>query len=298
MRVLLAYDGSPGAEQGLALATTLAWPRDSTLRIVAVADYPAVPIGRGAPLPSPELESQIVSHFEDVMAAGRNRIEKANVVDHVEGGVLRGRPATAIVNEAVRFEADLIVGGSRGHGPIASLVLGSVSSEFVDHAPCPVLVARTSVVTRIVFATDGSSAAAAAEGVLARWLAFENVPIDVVSVADVVAPWHTGISPLMYSQVIASHAETLDEARAAHGALAEEAATRLRAAGRTAHAGVRTGDAASEVITLATETDADLIVIGSRGRTGLTRVLLGSVARNVLHASAASVLVVRETPAD
>ena len=229
------------------------------------------------------------------MADGRQRLETAGVADHVEGAVLRGRPATAIVDEAVRFEADLVVGGSRGHGPIASLVLGSVLSEFVDHAPCPVLVARTPSVTRVLFATDGSNAAAVAEGVLAARPLFEHVPIGVVSVADVVAPWRTGISPLMYSQVIASHAKDLAEARAAHSALAEEAAERLRAAARTAQARVRTGDAASEIITEASDTRTDLIVMGSRGRTGLTRILLGSVARNVLQASAASVLVVRET---
>ena len=294
MRVLIAYDGSQGAEYGLSLATTLAWPPDSTLRVVAVADYLGVPIGRGPAIPSPELETQIVAHFEDVMADATNRLESTRIADHVEGAVLRGRPATVLVDEAVRFGADLVVGGSRGHGPIASLVLGSVSSEFVDHAPCPALVARTSTVTRVVFATDGSNAAAVAEDVLARWGLFDRLPIEVVSVADVVAPWHTGISPVMYSQVIASHADDLDRARATHGALAEEAAERLRAAGRTATANVRTGDAASEIIAVATETAADLIVIGSRGRTGLTRVLLGSVARNVLHASAASVLVVRE----
>ena len=57
---------------------------------------------------------------------------------------------------------------------------------------------------------------------------------------------------------------------------------------------MRTGDAAAEIIAAAAEVGADLVVIGSRGRTGLASVVLGSVARNVLHGSTASVLVVHE----
>jgi nucleotide-binding universal stress UspA family protein len=55
---------------------------------------------------------------------------------------------------------------------------------------------------------------------------------------------------------------------------------------------MRTGDAASEIIAAAEAVGADLVVMGSRGRTGVARVLLGSVARNVLQGSRASVLIV------
>jgi nucleotide-binding universal stress UspA family protein len=58
---------------------------------------------------------------------------------------------------------------------------------------------------------------------------------------------------------------------------------------------MRTGDAAAEVIAAVADVNADLVVMGSRGRTGLASVVLGSVARNVLHGSTASVLVVRES---
>ncbi|MGH2474459.1 MAG: universal stress protein, partial [Candidatus Limnocylindrales bacterium] len=122
---------------------------------------------------------------------------------------------------------------------------------------------------------------------------FDGAAMSVVSVADVDGPWHTGIAPTMYQRVLDAYAKDLQAAEAAHGEIAEDAAERLRAAGRDAIAEVRTGDAAAEIIAAATEREADLVAIGSRGRTGLTRVLLGSVARNVVHGSDASVLIVR-----
>src|SRR3990172_6753722 len=61
----------------------------------------------------------------------------------VQSAVIRGRAATAIVEEARRFGADLVIVGSRGHGALEEMLLGSVSAEGVDHAPCPVLEIRT-----------------------------------------------------------------------------------------------------------------------------------------------------------
>jgi nucleotide-binding universal stress UspA family protein len=58
------------------------------------------------------------------------------------------------------------------------------------------------------------------------------------------------------------------------------------------------GDAAAEIVAEAESWGADLVVMGSRGRTGLTRILLGSVARNVLQGSRSSVLIVRDRSRD
>ena len=73
----------------------------------------------------------------------------------------------------------------------------------------------------------------------------------------------------------------------------DEAAVRLRAAGLEVTAKVASGDPAHEILRAAAEVDADLVVMGTHGRTGLTRLLLGSVARNVILHTHASVLVMR-----
>ena len=294
MRILLAYDGSQGSQQALALVDALALPPGSSIRVVLVVEPAMAPLGPsgmpGALIPSPALDERLMAVLQaDVDAAVRTlgRADRS-----AEGTVIIGRPATVLVDEATRFRADLAVVGSRGHGPIASLVLGSVSSEVSDHAPCAVLVARTPEITRVLFATDGSEASASAEEVLATWPTFEGLAIRVMSVADVAAPWHSGIAPMMHAKVAGAYAQAVEVAKAEHSKIAEDAAVRLRAGGRSVETNLRTGDAAGEITSEADEFGADLIVVGSRGRTGLVRLVLGSVARNVLHGSRASVLVV------
>lgn len=304
MRVVLAYDGSAGAQQALALAGAVAWPHGATIEIVSVIEPAAVlagpPTAPGAVLPAAELDGEVTAvQQEQVDAAVRELVDAGRTG---QGAVLRGRPATVIVDHATRLGADLVIVGSRGHGPIASLVLGSVSSEVVDNAPCPVLIARTPGITKVLFATDGSEPSGSAEELLAAWPIFENVPIHVVSIAHVTAPWHTGIAPTMHAEVTRAYAADVDVARAEHARIVEESAARLRAAGRSIETSVRAGDAAAQIIAAAEETAADLVVVGSRGRTGVSRMVLGSVARNVLHGSERSVLIVhgphRQGPRD
>ena len=127
---------------------------------------------------------------------------------------------------------------------------------------------------------------------------FGGLPIHVVSVADVVLPWKSGIAPTMYGQVLDAYAADLRMAKVEHERVAGDAAVRLRDAGRVVDSEMRDGDAAGEIISVAEQRGADLIVLGSRGRTGLTRLLLGSVARNVLSGTTASVLIARDGTAE
>lgn len=297
MRVIVAFDGSAAATDAVALVEAIAWPTDSILRVVSVIEPIPLPIPgplyRGAGT-APEVEEAITAYAHDVLRGAVDRLQSSGRT--VEGAVVRGRAASAIIDDARDFRADLVVVGSRGHGTIESLLIGSVSSEVVDHADCPVLVARATALTSVVFATDGSPSAAAAERILSEWPIFGELPIRVVSVADIVRPWTTGIAPTMYGQVLDAYSAELREAKMEHERLAAEAAARLRDRGRLADAEVRDGDVATEVIAAVEQQRADLAVLGSRGRTGLTRLLLGSVARNVLSGSTASVLIVRDGP--
>jgi nucleotide-binding universal stress UspA family protein len=293
MRVLIADDGSEGGAIAVALAASLPWPAGSELRAISV--FEPLPLAVAGPwsaaaMPSPELEAAVAEQIAEI---NRRAVERLAGTDWTVSGVVRhGRAASAIVADARAFEADLVIIGSRGHGQIASLLLGSVSSEVVDHAPCPVLVARTPSMSGLVFATDGSPAASAAETILGTWPIFASSSMRVVSVAEVEFPWTAGIAPTMLQAVADGYADDLREAREVHQRLADEASRRLREHGRSVEGEMREGAPASEILAVAEAAGAELIVLGSRGLTGLKRLVLGSVARNVLQAGRISVLVV------
>jgi nucleotide-binding universal stress UspA family protein len=173
------------------------------------------------------------------------------------------------------------------------MVLGSVSSEVVDHAARPVLVTRGPELRSLVFATDGSADSRAAERVLAEWPIFKGLPVTVVSVAETAIPISAGMASGLYDQVVGSYEGDLSEAAREVAAIAEAAANRLNEAGLVATPVLRGGAPAEQIVAVAEELGADLVVTGTRGHTGLARLVLGSVARNVVHHADCSVLVVR-----
>ena len=205
----------------------------------------------------------------------------------LERRVSKGRPATAILDVARHVEADLIVLGSRGRGPLTTMLLGSV-----DQAGCSVLVARGSEASRVLVATDGSDVARAIPDVLSAWGAFRGAAVEVVSVA----PLPERSFELLAEVYTLGNYRPEDDRRGLldrHRGLAEEMAQQLAERGIAATSSVLAGDTAHEIIAAARRRGADLIVTGTRGLHGLERMVLGSVTRNVLLHVPCSVLVVR-----
>jgi nucleotide-binding universal stress UspA family protein len=223
---------------------------------------------------------------ERLATAASRRVDRPGLAATWEVGF--GRPATTILDVADRFHPDLLVVGNRGLGPLTSALLGSVSEELVDHAPCPVLVARGTDLRRVVLAEDGSADAQAASALLIRWPIFRASEIQVVSVSGVpVQPEGAAEPAAIAGQRVAQ------EVLATTVQLAGATAERLSRAGLHADTSIRQGDPAAEILAAAGDWSADLIVIGTRGQTGLTRLLHGSVARKVLEHAHCSVLVER-----
>jgi monovalent cation/proton antiporter MnhG/PhaG subunit len=280
MRVLLAYDGSPGADMAIDLAATLGWPDGSMIRMIAAieGDLPQLSAIERSQEP---LRGEPVEPAVALAAAARKLQRPGLGVEHV---VRRGRPATTIIDEAKALSADLVVVGSRGLGWVQTLLMGSVASAVVDGARCPVLVVRAPSVHEVLLATDGSSSSVAATDFVARWPIFQGMRIQVLSVATSV-PQHR--HPWAASRL----RDALETARQKR--IATAAAMKLGDAGGRALPRVGAGDAAARILGLAESQSIDLIILGSRGRTGLKRALLGSVARDVLSMAQTSVLVVR-----
>jgi nucleotide-binding universal stress UspA family protein len=271
MRVLLALDGSPSSDAARRVVDGLAWPSGTSILVLGVVPPSGSRAAPLAGLPIPDLVPDLAGDALDA-DLGRVLVDAAASLagEHrrVERRLVRGRAATCIVDEAAAWGADLIVVGSRGLGRLSTMVLGSVSAEVVDHAPCPVLVTRSATVGSVLVAVDGSPASRQCVehlglGYLAR------LPIEVLSVA------HDPAGPEQPEAVAALAADDLQHT------------------GHRVRWTIAAGDPAHEILQAADQLGCDLIAVGSRGHTGLTRIRLGSVARNVLLHTHASVLVVR-----
>lgn len=298
-RILVAHDGSEHADRAAALVADMPWAMGSVVHLVAVV--PEIHEIRRAWLPlaldeADEVTRRATDSAQEALQRARHRLA-AHLTSHglvIETCVAQGRPAQAIAHEAARLDATMVVVGSRGLGPIEGTLLGSVSAEVVDIAPCPVLVARGPMVRGIVLATDGSQSAGDAERFLAALPIAQRVPVSVVSVGEVIGTPGSTLAPVAYGRVLQAYETRRAAMEQTHRDIAAGAVGRLRDAGVEADAIVGIGDPAAEVLMAASSVAADLIVVGTHGRTGLKRLLLGSTARRVLNHAAVSVLVVRE----
>ena len=298
MRILLAVDGSRSADRARDLVAAMPWEEGGRVRIVSVAptrsDLLGVPWGMSAPPDADQLEDEVLRIHRDALATAEREIRCARCDLVIEPILVRGRAASVIVDQARDMEADLVVVGHRGMGRWESMLLGSVSAEVVDHSPCPVLVARDDQLGPVILADDGSPHARTAECVIMRWPLFAGLPVRVVTVAEDGFPYAAAVAPLLYTDTMTGYTESVEVEREERRAECEAAAERLRKAGFDATAELREGDPAHQIVACAREHEAGIIVVGTRGQTGLRRLILGSVARNVLLHAPCSVLVVRE----
>jgi nucleotide-binding universal stress UspA family protein len=195
-----------------------------------------------------------------------------------------GSPAEAIVSMAEEQKADLIVMGARGVSPLKEWLLGSVSHRIITMAHCAALIVHGPVksLKQILLPVHDQSDGEAAMRFLQLKPFHDAVEFTLLTVLPSTEP------PLPAGSVAAAAAKEIRETRAAY---IESLAVRLRDMGFKAQ-GVAVGGAPATVILHeATTLRSDLILMGTRGRQGLTRLVLGSVSHEVLHKMPCPVLV-------
>jgi universal stress protein E len=197
-----------------------------------------------------------------------------------------------ILARAEAWKADLLVVASRGRTGLARVLLGSVAGQLVRYAHCPVLIARPRAERGIVLAaTDLSDAALPALHTAAEEATRRGATLIVMHVLDLVGPaafWALG-SPFGMARAAPSE-ETMRSVHAAARVTLETALARFGAGGEIV---IGDGEPAASILRVADERHPELVVVGTRGRTGLARVALGSVAEKVVQMAATSVLAVR-----
>jgi nucleotide-binding universal stress UspA family protein len=145
MRILLAVDGSECSDAAVEEVARRPWPRGSEVKVLAVTERPQVFATEPCGLPNSyfvQLEEAAQQHAR--AASGKAAARLGSSIK-VLSEVVDGYPKQAILDEAQRWKADLIVMGSHGHRGLTRVLLGSVSQAVASHAPCSVEIVRRPV---------------------------------------------------------------------------------------------------------------------------------------------------------
>lgn len=147
MKILLAIDGSPCSDAAINEVARWPWLPQCEVRVITV-EAPLEPsVVKGSPTAFDELMNQRRAESARRLAIATNRLAKNAPNLRVTSYLLEGWPKDAIVSEAERCGADMVVVGSHGYGPIRRFFLGSVSLFVAHHAPCSVLIVRQPEIT-------------------------------------------------------------------------------------------------------------------------------------------------------
>jgi nucleotide-binding universal stress UspA family protein len=291
MNILVAIDTSAGSETVIGEVSARPWPSGSTLSVLTVVEPPY-------PSEIPELYIWAVKESDRLVRDAAERLCACGL--KAAALVKEGDPKAVIVEEAERMRADLLIVGASGHSGITRFLVGSVGRTAVRFAHCSVEIVRPRAQKqpgghdrmRVLLATDGSECSAVAAQSIAKrpWPA--NSEFEIVSVVE---PEVSTLNlPHAWPDSAAMEALRAADVQRAQKAIAEAEAT-------LANSGLKVSD--NVLIPIATPKElildeagkfqADLVVVGSHGRRGIKRFLLGSVSEAVAMHANCSVEVIR-----
>lgn len=308
MKVLLAVDGSKHGLAAVEEAARMPWPEGSMVRIISVSELPTTALAWGMPMSTGSVE-EWEKIFEDrsgenVAQAMARFGEIAGTQAGVTAKTLKGDPKRVILDEAGRWAADLIVVGTHGYSAFERIWLGSVSRAIASNAECAVRIVRRPNAPieagkgmKILLAVDGSKFSDATVEEIATRPWPQGSEIRVLSALHLqFAP-----TPEVWALPDGYYARVEETMREQGESAVQHAASRLRdsnsersGAPLTVTTEVIVGHAEEVIIEAAKKWEADLILLGSHGHSGLGRFLLGSVSQAVASHAPCSVEIVRK----
>jgi nucleotide-binding universal stress UspA family protein len=293
--VVVATDLSEAADEAVMQAHRWALAFDRELVVVHV-----VPDGVGQnPLFPQRSEGQLEAVLDAESRASGAVTERVAQLTGRDADTFRviigtGTVSRFLVEQAERMRAMLVVVGSRGLSGLQRLLLGSVAERVVELAHAPVLVARAKAAhTGIVLTgTDFSDAANVAVDAASEIVRRLQGRLALLHSLDIFPPPAFGVGTPFGASIVTMPPEAVLDVRAAAMHMLQEALTHH--VGVNGFPVVEEGPSARALVRKAEELDADLVVVGTHGRTGVSRLLLGSVTETVVRAARCSVLVVRQ----
>jgi nucleotide-binding universal stress UspA family protein len=286
-RILHPTDLSEGARRAFAYAASLAHWHDAELHMLNVAgrhQYNFEELRDSYPL-----DADILNTWVQDAGISQFTADDLAIVQVQEEGAA---PGTNILSYADENTADLIVMGTHGRRGVDRMLLGSVAEEVVRQAPCPVCTVRNALETapsdavrRVMVPIDFSDASKRAlEHARELALTYGAEIVAMHAIEEVVLPMAYGMAP---KQVDAEAVRPNVEAALAN-LLAEHVGV------EHARAEIRVGYPPQEILDAITDESIDWVVMGTHGRQGLNRLLMGSVAERIVRHASCPVLTLQE----
>ena len=294
MKLLIAHDGSAHSDAMIQDLSRCGLPESGDAVVLSVADaWTAVEGDAGPALATAgtvggDIIRAALDEAEAISRRGRDAVGAILPGWKVQAESVAGSPAWEIIRKADEWHPDLAIVGATGASRLESLVFGTTTSQVLAHVRCSVRVARPRAgaagPVRILLGCVGSGASmdAARRVASRRWP--KGTTIRVVTAVD------GGLLAALQGDE-----STEADVRGEAAAMPESVAPLLRAAGLQVETVSRDGDPKRLLVEEAASWQADCIVVGARGRTGLSRLLLGSVALATASRAACSVEIVRAT---
>jgi nucleotide-binding universal stress UspA family protein len=282
-KILCPVDFSPGADRALQTAARLAAQTGAQLVVVHAWYIPPTAYSVEAPFPA-DVTERIIGDAQTRLDALREAQRGVEITTKLLCGV----PWIQVVAELEQGPYDLCVIGTHGRTGLARVVLGSVATKVVRHAPCSVLVVRPDGEVKPfrhgLVPTDFSESAARAVD-LAPQILEPGGRLSLLHVIEV---------PVDYAGVVPIGDALREIDKHASAALQAEASRVTAAHNLPVTTTARIGYPGAETLAAVTaDPSIDLVVLGTHGRTGIRRILLGSVAEKVVRHARCEVLVAR-----
>ena len=285
MKTLLAVDGSDNSYEAVRAFKFFA--RSEQLILLHAMNVPRP----AYPMMMPEVANELYTAVERHMREdGERLLDRIQSLLPMHAGpstkhLQIGSPAEVIVTTAEDQEVDLIVMGARGLGPIKERLFGSVSHRVLTLAPCAKLIVNGPVkaMKRILLPLQGPYDTDAAVRFLQLKPFHEPVELTLLTVLPSARPpWPVDAATAkgLEEQVLKSARDFIDDV-----------AARLQTIGYQARGVAVLGTPTDMILREVSTLQPDLILMGSRGRQGVTRFVLGSVSHAVLHKMSSPVLV-------
>jgi len=281
--ILLPYDGSEGAAEVLHHASEIAHWADATIQVLYVADTTrdSVTVVEGHTVDA------LAQRGEDIVDEAAKTLDTLGV--SYDTDVVQGNPAPTIVEYAERYDQDLVVMPTHGREGVSRYLIGSVSEKVVRLSSVPVLTVRMQPdetlsfpYENILVPTDGSSAATHAAEHTLSLAASLDATVHVLSVVD-----DTTLGPDVRSTVSGKESEEA----------ATDAVESVISAAET-HGVTNTvrhiehGTPAEVILDSIESNDIHVVGMGTTGRRGTDRILLGSVAEKTVRSAPVPVVTV------